>query len=109
MAVTKILALRWVRENIEDYGGDPGNVTIFGQSSGASSVLALLAAPAADGLFHKAISCSGTAVYRPTVDRTEWLADHLSKNAMTCWRSCLACDKKFLISKLVVLLAWTAL
>ena len=74
----QILALRWIRDNVEDYGGDPSNVTIFGQSSGGSSVLALLAAPAADGLFHKAISCSGTAVYRPTVDRTEWLADHLS-------------------------------
>ena len=74
----QILALRWVRENIEDYGGDPGNVTIFGQSSGASSVLALLAAPAADGLFHKAISCSGTAVYRPSEDQTEKLARRLS-------------------------------
>ena len=73
----QILALQWLRENIEDYGGDPGNVTIFGQSSGGSSVLALLAAPAADGLFHKAISCSGTAVYRPTADQTEKLAERL--------------------------------
>ena len=73
----QILALQWLRENIEDYGGDPSNVTIFGQSSGGSSVLALLAAPAADGLFHRAISCSGTAVYRPTVDQTEKLAERL--------------------------------
>ena len=73
----QILALQWLRENIEDYGGDPSNVTIFGQSSGGSSVLALLAAPSADGLFHKAISCSGTAVYRPTADQTEKLAKRL--------------------------------
>ena len=50
-----ILALRWVRDNIAEFGGDPGNVTIFGQSGGGSKVATLLAAPAAQGLFHKAI------------------------------------------------------
>ena len=54
----QILALQWLRENIEDYGGDPGNVTIFGQSSGGSSVLALLAAPAADGLNDEDVASS---------------------------------------------------
>ena len=43
-----ILALNWIRQNIEDYGGDPGNVTIFGESSGGSFVLGSLGAPAAD-------------------------------------------------------------
>lgn len=56
-----IAALRWVKANAEAFGGDPDNITIFGQSGGGSKVSALLAAPAAKGLFHKAIaqSCSG--------------------------------------------------
>ncbi|GAA2436614.1 carboxylesterase family protein [Mycolicibacterium llatzerense] len=51
----QLLALRWVRENIGAFGGDPGRVTAFGQSAGADSVLALMLSPAADGLFHRAI------------------------------------------------------
>jgi para-nitrobenzyl esterase len=56
-----VAALRWVRDNAAAFGGDPGNVTIFGQSGGAAKVTALMAMPAARGLFHKAIvqSCSG--------------------------------------------------
>ena len=50
-----VLALRWVRDNAGVFGGDPGNVTLFGQSGGASKTAALLAMPAARGLFHKAI------------------------------------------------------
>ncbi|WP_263972039.1 carboxylesterase family protein, partial [Streptomyces resistomycificus] len=49
----KMTALRWVRENIASFGGDPGNITVAGQSAGAFSIGALLAAPAAAGLFHK--------------------------------------------------------
>ncbi len=52
-------ALAWVRDNIEGFGGDPGNVTIFGESAGGMSVGALLGLPAARGLFHKAIPQSG--------------------------------------------------
>ncbi|WP_410814749.1 carboxylesterase/lipase family protein [Micromonospora sp. 067-2] len=48
-------ALRWVRRNAAAFGGDPGNVTLFGQSAGAASVCAQLASPAAGGLFHRAI------------------------------------------------------
>jgi len=59
--VDKIAALRWVRENIAAFGGDPGNVTIFGESAGAMSIGALLAAPEARALFHKAILQSGAA------------------------------------------------
>jgi para-nitrobenzyl esterase len=56
-----IVALRWVRANAAIFGGDPSNVTIFGQSGGAAKVLALMGMPAAHGLFHKAVveSCSG--------------------------------------------------
>jgi para-nitrobenzyl esterase len=54
----QIEALKWVRANIACFGGDPGNVTIFGQSAGGKSVLALFASPLARGLFHKGIAQS---------------------------------------------------
>jgi len=54
-----IQALRWVRENVAAFGGDPGNVTIFGESAGGVNVFSLLISPAASGLFHAAISQSG--------------------------------------------------
>ena len=54
-----LLALRWVRDNIARFGGDPNNVTIFGQSGGGMKVTTLLAMPAAQGLFHRAIAQSG--------------------------------------------------
>ncbi|MGY0500497.1 carboxylesterase/lipase family protein [Nocardia sp. FBN12] len=58
----QIFALRWVRENIAAFGGDPGNVTIFGESAGAMSVAALIAAPQTAGLFRRAIMQSGNGV-----------------------------------------------
>lgn len=56
-----VLALQWVRDNIAVFGGDPANVTIFGESAGAHAVATLLAVPAAKGLFHQVISESPAA------------------------------------------------
>lgn len=57
-----VAALEWVRDNIAAFGGDPQNVTIFGQSGGAGKVSTLLAMPSAKGLFHRAIVQSGSAI-----------------------------------------------
>jgi para-nitrobenzyl esterase len=57
-----IAALQWVHENIANFGGDPGNVTLFGQSGGGGKISTLLAMPAARGLFHRAIIESGSTL-----------------------------------------------
>jgi para-nitrobenzyl esterase len=58
-----VQALHWVKDNIAQFGGDPDNVTIFGQSGGGGKVCTLTAMPAAQGLFHKAIVESGASVH----------------------------------------------
>ena len=69
----QVEALRWVRRNIAAFGGDPGNVTIFGESAGGMSVADLMTAPAARGLFHKAIVQSGPPLAM-TLERAEEVA-----------------------------------
>lgn len=63
-----VAALEWVKENIAQFGGDPGNVTIFGQSGGGSKVTRLMHMPVAKGLFHKAIAQSGGGLNYRTVE-----------------------------------------
>jgi para-nitrobenzyl esterase len=71
----QVTALRWVRDNIAGFGGDPGNVTIFGESAGGMSVGTLLGTPDAAGLYHRAIAQSGAAanVHRP--EDAEWVTE----------------------------------
>jgi para-nitrobenzyl esterase len=57
-----IQALHWVREHAAEFGGDPGNVTLFGQSGGGAKIATLMAMPAAQGLFHRAMTMSGQQV-----------------------------------------------
>ena len=74
-----VAALRWVRDNIKPFGGDPGNVTIFGESGGGGKVSVLLAMPAARGLFHRAIIQSGAAIRVSTRERANALAEAVLK------------------------------
>lgn len=69
----QIAALQWVRDNIAGFGGDPGNVTIFGESAGGEAVLNLMTSPRARGLFHRAIAQSPS-------DSARWL--HLRRPAL---------------------------
>ena len=57
-----VLALEWVRDNIAEFGGDPGKVMVFGQSGGGAKIATLMAMPAANGLFHRAATMSGQQV-----------------------------------------------
>lgn len=75
-----VAALQWVKDNAEAFGGDPRNVTIFGQSGGGGKVSTLLAMPAARGLFHRAIVMSGSAVRLCTRERAAKLAEAVLKH-----------------------------
>lgn len=69
-----VQSLEWVRDNITNFGGNPGNVTIFGQSGGGGKVTTLMAMPAAKGLFHKAAAISGSFIGASTRDSARQLA-----------------------------------
>ena len=68
-----VAALEWVRDNIANFGGDPGNVTIMGQSGGGAKVCLLTAMPSAKGLFHKAVVLSGASRKAAEKDASEKL------------------------------------
>ena len=76
-----VAALEWVRDNIENFGGDPGNVTIMGQSGGGAKVTTLTAMPSAKGLFHKAVVLSGAGVKTGDKDYAEMLGAFILKEA----------------------------
>ncbi len=73
-------ALEWVKNNIEDFGGDPSNVTIFGESGGGGKVATLMCMPSAKGLFHKAIIQSGTLVNVMTEEKSKALGMTVLEN-----------------------------
>ncbi len=74
-----VAELEWVRDNIERFGGDPNNVTIFGESGGGGKVGTLMCMPKAKGLFHKAIIMSGTILNVNTKAMTEELGEAVLK------------------------------
>jgi para-nitrobenzyl esterase len=74
-----VLALEWVRDNIAEFGGDPGRVTIFGQSGGGAKCATLMAMPSARGLFHRVLTMSGQQVWAAPKS----LATHRAETALT--------------------------
>jgi para-nitrobenzyl esterase len=70
-----IRALEWTRDNIAAFGGDPGNVTVFGESAGGGNTLAMMASPLARGLFHRAIVQSGGFWSTPMMEASGYEAD----------------------------------
>ncbi len=75
-----VAALKWVRDNIGNFGGDPGNVTIFGQSGGGGKVATLMAMPSARGLFHRAIVQSGSMINTMERKYARMIADSTLRN-----------------------------
>jgi para-nitrobenzyl esterase len=75
----QIAVLRWVRDNIARFGGDPANVTIFGESAGSLDVNALMATPLTKGLFHRVIGESGPVAPPPTLAEVEKKGEDLAR------------------------------
>jgi para-nitrobenzyl esterase len=76
-----VAALEWIRDNISNFGGDPNNVTIMGQSGGGAKVCTLTAMPSAKGLFHKAVLLSGTLLSVAEKEYSEKLGAYVLKEA----------------------------
>lgn len=75
-----VAALEWVRDNIENFGGDPGRVMIYGQSGGGSKVTTLMGMPSATGLFHRAAAQSGGGGNIPSLEQQKELARQVMKD-----------------------------
>lgn len=77
----QILALRWIRDNIEYFGGNPNQVTVLGNSAGGLTLSVLMTSPMAQGLFHRAILMSGSVIEHPKAEsHQQYLALRLSKH-----------------------------
>lgn len=88
------MALKWVQQNITKFGGDPDNVTIFGESAGGASVHYLTLAPSTQGLFHKAIVQSGSAL-------NNWAWGHNNSKQIAKMMGYKDCDEKRILEKLM--------
>ncbi|KAM4018720.1 para-nitrobenzyl esterase-like isoform 2-T2 [Anomaloglossus baeobatrachus] len=100
----QIAALRWVQKNIRSFGGDPNQVTIYGQSSGGTSVWTLMVSPLAKGLFHRAIDISGSSVFKATMAEAE--KDNLVFLKRSSCRDA-PCLRNLSISKILQSIPWS--
>ncbi len=89
----QVFALKWVKDNIAGFGGDPDNITIFGQSAGGASICTLIATPLAKGLFHRAIMESGLCELSQELD-TAYSLTRESVDKLGCGFDDLACLRK---------------
>ncbi len=80
-AMDMVAALEWINENIENFGGDPDNVTIMGQSGGGAKVCVLAAMPKSKGLFHKAVPLSGSSTEAGDQESSRKLGEYILKEA----------------------------
>lgn len=76
-----VAALQWIHDNIENFGGDPGNITIIGQSGGGAKVCLLATMPETKGLIHKGVSLSGSAIRANNKDYSRRLGEYIVKEA----------------------------
>lgn len=85
----QILALKWVQDNIRNFGGNPNLVTLFGQSSGATGIMVLMASPLTSGLFHRVWMMSGSALLNKTYEEAAFDNKIFLKNTKCTGADCL--------------------